>query len=435
MIYQIQRTTNMNTLMNKKSLLCGFLFGLVLATPCLYVTAAEQATGAFGELSGELSHDAYREQWVASWSSPPAAPGSAFEPPKSFENQTIRQVLQLSLGGQRVRIRVSNAFGKQPLRIGAAHVAVQANDASIVPGTDRTLRFGGLPSISIPAGAVAVSDPIDFNVAAQAKLSVSLYVPINTGPATYVEGVNQVTYISGPGDFSGATSLPVLETATSRYFLSIVEVLTRKNSGVVVALGDSLTKGASPTNWPAFLFGRLNTNYGTQRLAVINQGIGCGRTLRDFCGPNAAARFDRDVLAVTGVTHVIIALGLVDIILPTVSGNLAEVVTAGEVITGLKQLIERARAQGLKVYGATIAPMGGSPIAGVYTEENETTRKVINRWIRTSGAYDGVIDFDAAVRDPSDPKRFWSLYTDDGIHPNDAGNELMAKAIDLSLFD
>jgi lysophospholipase L1-like esterase len=431
MISQIQRRKYMSRLTKK----IGFLCGLLLVTSCAWVNAAEPANESVSELSGGLLFDSYREQWVATWSSPPAAPGSAFEPPKSFENQTIRQVLQLSLGGQRVRIRVSNAFGTQPLRIGAAHIAVQANEASIVPGTDRRLRFSGLPSISIPAGAVALSDPIDFNTSAQAKLSVSLYVPANTGPATYVEGVNPVTYISGPGDFSGATSLPVLETATSRYFLSVVEVAARKNSGVVVALGDSLTKGASPSNWPALLFSRLNANYGTQRLAVINQGIGCGRTLRDFCGPNAAARFDRDVLAVTGATHVIIALGLVDIILPTVSGNLVEVVTAGEVITGLKQLIERARAQGLKVYGATIAPMGGSPIAGVYTEENEATRNAINRWIRTSGAYDGVIDFDAAVRDPADPKRFWSLYTDDGIHPNDAGNELMAKAVDLSLFD
>lgn len=429
----------MSRLTKKSSSLCGWLFGFVLATSCMFVNAAEPVSESISDVPAELSSgllfDSYREQWVASWSSPPAAPGSAFEPPKSFENQTIRQVLQLSLGGQRVRIRVSNAFGTQPLLIGAAHVAVQANEAATVPGTDRRLRFSGLPSITIPAGAVALSDPIDFNAPTQAKLSVSLYVPANTGPATYVEGVNKVTYISGPGDFSGAANFPVLETATSRYFLSVVEVLTRKNSGVVVAIGDSLTKGASPTNWPAFLFSRLNSNYGTQRLAVINQGIGCGRTLRDFCGPNAAARFDRDVLAVTGATHVIIALGLVDIILPTVSGNLAEVVTPGEVITGLKQLIERARAQGLKVYGATIAPMGGSPVAGVYTPENEATRNAINRWIRTSGAYDGVIDFDVAVRDPSDPKRFWPIYTDDGIHPNDAGNELMAKAINLSLFD
>lgn len=413
----------MNTLTKKMR----WIFGLLLVSSCAWVSAAEQSSDSFGFQ--------YRDQWIATWSSPPAAPRSAFEPPKIFENQTVRQIARVSLGGQRVRIRVSNAFGTQPLRIGAAHVALQASGASIVPGTDRTLRFSGLPSISIPAGAVALSDPVDLNVATQSNLSVSLYLPTNTGPATYVEGVNQNTYITGTGDFSGTVNLPVAETATSNYFLALVEVTARRNAGVVVAIGDSLTKGAVPTNWPAFLFNRLNSYYGTQQLAVVNQGIGCGRTLRDFCGPSAAARFDRDVLAVPGATHVIVALGLVDIILPTVSGNLSEVVSASDVIVGLKQLIERAHDDKLKIFGATIAPMGGSPIAGVYTPENEATRKEINRWIRTSGAFDGVIDFDAAVRDPSDPKRFWPIYTIDGIHPNDAGNELMANSINLSLFN
>lgn len=403
------------------------VFGFLLASSCAWVSAAEVSSDSFS--------NSFRDQWIATWSSPPAAPRSAFEPPKIFENQTVRQIARVSLGGQRVRIRVSNAFGTQLLRIGAAHVALQANGASIVPGTDRTLRFSGLPSISIPAGAVALSDPVDLNVATQANLSVSLYLPTNTGPATYVEGVNQNTYISGAGDFSGAVNLPVAETATSNYFLAIVEVAARRNAGVVVAIGDSVTKGAVPTNWPAFLFNRLNGYYGTQQLAVVNQGIGCGRTLRDFCGPNAAARFDRDVLAVPGATHVIVGLGLVDIILPTVSGNLSEVVSASDVIVGLKQLIERAHDEGLKIIGATITPFGGSPVPGVYTTENDATRKEINRWIRTSGAFDGVIDFDAAVRDPSDPKRFWPIYTIDGIHPNDAGNELMANSINLSLFN
>lgn len=408
-----------------KKLRC--ILGLLFVSSCAWVSAAEQSADSF---SSPL-----RDQWIATWSSPPAAPGSAFEPPKTFENQTVRQIARVSLGGQRVRIRVSNAFGTQPLRIGAAHVALQASGASIVPGTDRSLRFSGLPSISIPAGAVALSDPVDLYVATQSNLSVSLYLPTNTGPATYVEGVNQNTFISDAGDFSGATSFPVSETATSNYFLAIVEVAARKNSGVVVAIGDSVTKSAAPTNWPAFLFNRLNSYYGTQQLAVVNQGIGCGRTLRDFCGPNAAARFDRDVLAVPGVTHVIVGLGLVDIILPTVSGNLSEVVSASDVIVGLKQLIERAHDDGLKIFGATITPFGGSPIPGVYTPENDATRKEINRWIRTSGAFDGVIDFDAVVRDPSDPKRFWPIYTIDGIHPNDAGNELMANSINLALFN
>ncbi|WP_052417097.1 SGNH/GDSL hydrolase family protein [Cellvibrio mixtus] len=418
----------MITLMKKT----GLLFGFLLSTFCVMVNAVEFTDDSL-QYQNSL-RDSYREQWIATWATPPTAAGTAFEPPKIFDNQTIRQTVRVSLGGQRFRIRISNAFGTQALKIGAAHLALQSTGAAIVPGSDRTLKFSGLPSISIPAGAVVLSDPIDLSVAAQTVLAVSIYVPVNTGPATYVEGVNQNTYISEPGNHTGATNLPVAETVTSNYFLAVVEVSARKNSGVVIAFGDSVTKGATPTNWPGFLFGRFNANYTTQKLAVVNQGIGCNRILHDFCGPGAAARFDRDVLAITGATHVIVALGLVDIISPTVSGNVSEVVTASDIIVGLKQFIERARAKGLKVYGATITPFGDS-IFGVYTPENEATRTAVNRWIRTSGAYDGVIDFDKAVRDPSDPKRFWPIYTIDGIHPNDAGNELMANAIDLALFE
>lgn len=418
----------MITLMKKT----GLLFGFLLSTFSVMVNAVEFTDDSL-QYQNSL-RDSYREQWIATWATPPTAAGTAFEPPKIFDNQTIRQTVRVSLGGQRFRIRISNAFGTQALKIGAAHLALQSTGAAIVPGSDRTLKFSGLPSISIPAGAVVLSDPIDLSVAAQTVLAVSIYVPINTGPATYVEGVNQHTYISEPGNHTGATNLPVAETGTSNYFLAVVEVSARKNSGVVIAFGDSVTKGATPTNWPGVLFARFNANYATQKLAVVNQGIGCNRILHDFCGPGAAARFDRDVLAITGATHVIVALGLVDIISPTVSGNVSEVVTASDIIVGLKQFIERARSKGLKVYGATITPFADS-IFGVYTPENEATRTTVNRWIRTSGAYDGVIDFDKAVRDPSDPKRFWPIYTVDGIHPNDAGNELMANAIDLALFE
>ena len=423
----------MSTFTKKIGLVFGVISGLLLSTTTVMVTAAESVDDSLHYQ--QSLRDTYREQWAATWSSPPTAAGTAFEPAKIFENQTIRQTTRVSLGGQRFRVRISNAFGTKALKIGAAHLAVQSSGAAIIPGTDRALKFSGLPSIAIPAGAVALSDPIDLSVAARTVLSVSMYVPENTGAATYVEGVNQNTYISGPGDFTGATELPVTETVTSTYFISVIEVAARKNASVVVAFGDSVTKGATATNWPAFLFGRLNNNYGTQKMAVVNQGIGCNRTLRDFCGPSAAARFDRDVLAVTGATHVILALGLVDIIFPSVSGNLAEVATTSDIIVGLKQLTERARARGLKVYGATITPFGDSIFAGVYTPENEATRQAVNRWIRTSGAYDGVIDFDKVVRDPADPKRMWPIYTLDGIHPNDAGNELMANAVNLALFD
>lgn len=407
----------------------GLLFGFLLSTSCALVAAADLTEDSL-QYQNSL-HDSYREQWVATWTKPATA---SAEKTNIFENQTIRQVVNISSGGQRFRIRISNAFGVQSLKIGAVQLAIQSSGAAIVPGTNRPLKFSGLPTISIPAGAVAVSDPIDLSVATQTKLSISIYFPGNTGPATYVEGINKNTYITGTGNFTGALNLPSVDPVAPSFFLSAVEVSARKNSGVVVAFGDSVTSGATATNWPAFLFSRLNANYGTQKLSVVNQGIGCNRTLRDGCGPNASARFDRDVLAVTAATHVIVALGLVDIISPTFTGDTTQIASASDIIVGLKQIIERARAKGLKVYGATLTPFNHS-IFNVYTLENEATRKAVNRWIRTSGAYDGVIDFDKIVKDPADPTSFWPIYTVDGIHPNDAGNELMANAIDLALFD
>jgi lysophospholipase L1-like esterase len=406
----------------------GVLFGVLMSAACTVLTAAELSDDSL-QYQDSL-RDSYREQWVTTWTKPSTA---SPEKTNLFENQTIRTIVYISSGGQRFRIRISNTFGVQPLKIGAAQLAVQSSGAAIVPGTSRTLKFSGLSSINIPAGAVALSDPIDLSVTSQTALSVSIYYPTSTGPATYVEGINKNTYVTGAGNFTGAPNLPGVEPVAANYFLSAVEVSARKNSGVVVAIGDSVTSGATATHWPGFLFSRLNANYNTQKLSVVNQGIGCNRTLRDGCGPNASARFDRDVLAVTAATHVIVALGLVDIISPTFTGNTAEIATASDIIVGLKQLIERARAKGLKVYGATITPFNHS-IFGVYTEENEATRKAVNRWIRTSGAYDGVIDFDKVVRDPADPTSFWPIYTVDGIHPNDAGNELMANTVDLALF-
>ncbi|RYZ85296.1 MAG: hypothetical protein EOO68_30445, partial [Moraxellaceae bacterium] len=391
------------------------VFALVMATSCLTAHALEESQDSRS-----------RSQWVATWGSPPMAQQPAREPkdndpgfvPISFENQTVRQIAPISLGGHRVRIRVSNAFGIKQLRVGSAHVALQADGAAIVPGSDRVLKFGGLPSISIPAGAVAVSDPIDLAVSSKANLAVSLYLPTDTGPATFFEATVHDSYVSGPGDFTGASTLQSPKTIKSRFFLSVVEVSARGNAGTVVAIGDSVTKGATSTSWPGFLFERFGSNYGTSRLAVVNQGIGCGRLLLDNCGPNAASRFDRDVLTVTGATHVIVALGLVDIIFPSAFGIPGETVTASDVIVGLKQLVERAHAQKLPIYGATITPFGGSFFPNVFTPENEAVRKAVNHWIRTSGAFDSVIDFDAAVRDPNDPKSFWSIYTVDGIHPN-----------------
>jgi lysophospholipase L1-like esterase len=406
-----------------------------------WITAAAVAAGLATAASGwALPSDSPGGGWVATWSAAPAASGPAGTPPRAFENETIRQVVHISAGGRRLRVRLSNAFGAKPLRIGAAHIALHAEGSEIVPGSDRTLTFGGRPSITVPTGAVAVSDPVALVVPSRADLAVSVYLPENTGPATYHDFGNQTSYISTPGDFTGATSLPVATTTLSRFWLTVVEALPWERVGAVVAIGDSITDGARSTldanrRWPDLLSARLNPRFGRPRLAVLNQGIGCGRLLRDFCGPNGAGRFDRDVLAVTGATHVISALGLVDIILPTAFGFPDQIVSADEIILGLQQLIVRAHAEGLVIHGATITPVGGSVFPNVFTPENEAKRQAVNHWIRTSGAFDGVIDFDRAIRDPADPTRMLAAYSsDDGVHPNDAGYAAMANSIDLSLF-
>jgi lysophospholipase L1-like esterase len=380
------------------------------------------------------------ETWVATWSAPPMAPGSALTAPHTFENQTVRHVIHISAGGRRVRVRLSNAFGAGPLRIGAAHVALHDDGSAIVPGSDRRLTFSGQAAITIPNGSVVVSDPVSLDVPSRADLAVSVYVPGSTGGATYHESSDQTTYISGPGDFTASVPFDVAETTVSRFWLSVVEVEARDSVNTLVTLGDSITEGFGSTidanhRWPDFLSARLNPHFGRPRLAIVNQGIGCSRLLYDFCGPNGSGRFDRDVLAVTGVTHVVVALGLNDIGLPGVVGIPSQVVTANEVIIGLDQLIERGHAKGLAVYGVTITPVGASIYPGYFTPENEAKRQAVNHWIRTSGAYDAVLDFDRVLRDPGDPTRMLPAYNSgDGVHPNDTGYEAMANSVPLALF-
>lgn len=396
--------------------------------------------------------DSGANRWVATWSSAPIAPGpttidTLFKNPdrsRSFENQTIRHVVHTSVGGRRVRVRFSNAFGILPLRIGAAHVALHNNQAAVYPG-GRRLAFNGQTSITIPAGAVAVSDALDFDVPGDGDLAVSVYLPGITEPATYHEITMQTSYVAaaGSGNLVSAHNLAGAESTPSVFYLTTVEVLPSEAIGTLVALGDSITQGAGSSQdqnrtWPDRLSDRLNGQ--RPRMAVINQGIGCGRLLYDFCGPGGAARFDRDVLSVTGVKGVIVHLGLNDIMIPALLplfGELefaAETVSAADVISGLQQLSARARARGVKIYGATLTPFGSSTIPGLFTPENEAKRQAINRWIRTSGAFDGVVDFEAAVRDPANPARTRPSYDFDGVHLNDAGYQAMANAVSLSML-
>jgi lysophospholipase L1-like esterase len=392
-------------------------------------------------------------RWATTWSAAQQQPGPLTidavlfgnDQSRSFDNQTIRHIVHTSVGGRRARVRISNAYGFLPLRVGAATVALRRADSAIYQGTNRRLTFSGQPSILIPAGAVAVTDAVDLDVPGDGDLAVSVYLPTPTEPATYHEQTMQVSYITGAGNFTNAAELPGATPTRSTYYLSTVEVLPSESIGTLVALGDSITQGAGSTlstnhTWPDLLSARLNPNPSRPRLAVINQGIGCGRLLHDFCGPSGAARFDRDVLTVTGVTGVIVHLGLNDIMIPTTLPIFGlpefanEMVSATDIIVGLHQLTLRARARGVKIFGATIVPFGSSTIPGVFTPENETKRQAVNRWIRTGGAFDGVIDFDAAVRDPQIPARLRPVYDADGVHLTDAGYEAMAAAVNLSLL-
>jgi lysophospholipase L1-like esterase len=379
--------------------------------------------------------------WVGTWSASPMAadsvPGSNNA---GLANQTVRHITHVSTAGNRLRVRLSNAYGKGPLNIGAAHVALQSSAASIVSGSDRALTFNGSRSITIPAGALVLSDPVDFDVPAFADLAVSVYFPGTTGPITWHQLGVQTAYISTPGDFTAAAALPVASSATSRFVLADVEVAAAKGIGAVVTLGDSITDGYCSTvdanhRWPDYLSLRLNAKDAKNGMAVLNQGISGNRLLHDNFGPDALARYDRDALTQAGVTHIIVLEGINDIGIPGAFALPAEEVSAEEIIGGLQQLIERAHERRLMIFGGTLTPFEGTTFAGYYTPAGELKRQAVNAWIRTKAGFDAVIDFDQAVRDPGHPTRLLPAYDcGDHLHPNDNGYKAMADSINLKLF-
>lgn len=369
--------------------------------------------------------------WVGTWSASPQAASN----PVELKDQTIRQIVRVSIGGKRLRVRLSNLFGRDPLVIGAAHVALRSTDAAIAPGSDRVLKFSGSPSTKIPPGALAVSDPVNLQVPDLGELAVSIYVAGNQAAATgHSEGL-QTTYISGEGDFSGADSLPTTATTDSLYFLSGVEVVAARSTKAIVTLGDSITEGNRSTadankRWPNRLAERLAARKSGSRVAVLNAGISRNRILhgKDKDGSNALARLDSDVLVQSGARYLIVLLGINDIGFPGA-------VSADEIIAGHRQIIDRARAMGFKVYGGTLTPFQAYLPGLYYTDVGEEQRQVVNQWIKTGKAYDAVIDFDKAIRDPNNPARILPAYdSGDNLHPNDAGYKAMADAIELLLF-
>jgi lysophospholipase L1-like esterase len=338
-----------------------------------------------------------------------------------------------------VRVRLST-FGANGVTIGAAHIALHGTGAATVAGSDRTLTFGGSPSITIPPGALVVSDPVALDVPALGDLAVSIFVPGVTGPATWHFESRQTSYISPAGDFTASAVMPVAATTVAWFWLAGVEVMASKQTGAVVAFGESITDGSQSTvdannRWTDDLARRLTAQPGNQKSGVLNQGIAGGRMLHDSLGPNGLSRFDRDVLSQTGVTHVIVQMGDNDIF----TLNPPEEVTVDQIIQGHKQLIERAHAQNLKIYACTLTPVEGFLVPGtpfpVFSAAGEIKRQAVNAWLRTSGSYDAVFDFDQVLRDPNSPSRISALYdSGDHGHPTDAGYKALAAIIDLKLF-
>jgi lysophospholipase L1-like esterase len=348
-------------------------------------------------------------------------------------------IVRSSIGGRRIRVQLSNAFGSGAVHIGAAHIALRDKDSAIVAGSDRSLTFSGDASAIIPAGADVLSDPVDLVVAPLTDLAISIYIPGHVDdPTDHLTGLH-TTYVSGPGDFTAAPSIEnPARTAESWYLLSGVDVLAPADTSVIVAFGDSITDGATSTpntdrSWPSQLAQRLAANKATEKFAIVNEGISGNRLMDGGMGIAALARFDRDVLGVPGVKYVIVMLGINDIGLGSLPGMPPDQqVTAQELIDAHKQLIARAHIRGIRAIGATLTPFSG---ATYYSEQGEATREAVNDWIRTSHAYDAVIDFDAVVRDPADPKRIvHSFNITDHLHPNDAGYKAMADSIDFSIF-
>jgi len=396
-----------------------------------------------------LASFAKDDGWVGTWGAsplPPTAGGGRFPPTPSFENQTIRQVLRLSVGGQALRLRLTNEYGREPLTLGAARVALADAAGALVAGSEHVVTFAGKTSATIAAGAPLLSDPIDLRVGTLAALSVSLYFPDNTGQCTCHQVGLQEAYVSAPGDFTAGTFAPA-QTIQARAFLSGVDVLAPTAKAIVV-LGDSISDGVGSTpganrRWPDLLAERLNaqSRRGT-RWGVVNHGISGNRVLADGAGESALARLDRDVLSVPGATHVVIFEGVNDLGIafgappPATAGAAAPLMDpvfgSDLLIAGYRQIIARAHARDLLVFGVTIAPYEG---AGYYRPEGNAVREAVNDWIRTGGEFDAVLDFDAVLRDPAKPTQIKDgLHSGDHLHGSDAGYRAVADSIDLKLF-
>lgn len=411
----------------------GLLIRLgLLGTAVLLILVALTAVPADPRPAAAARHES-GDGWVTSWSASPqvATPGTLAA--AGFDDQTVRDIIFSSVGGDPIRLELTNVFGASPLRVGHVTVAVAGPGAAVQPGTMHPVTYHGSASFQIPAGGQVLSDPVAMRVGPLQDLAVSVYLPGRTGAATFHADAQQVNWVSAAGDHAadsdaGEFTIPTL----SWYYVSDLIVQSSDADGTVVALGDSITDGVGSTagadaRWPNDLARRLDALAG-RTLAVADEGIGGNRVLigARCCGASAEARFGRDALDQPGVRDIIVLEGINDI------GYSLGDVSAAQIIAGYQRLIAQAHARALRIFGATLLPFQG---AGSYTAAGEATREAVNTWIRTSGAFDGVIDFDAVMRDPADPLRLNPAYdSGDHLHPDDTGYQAMADAISLQML-
>jgi lysophospholipase L1-like esterase len=405
-------------------------------TPAVTVALALLAlTSACARPAMQGPQPAGGSRWFATWTASPSdaparPPRDSVDRTPTLFDQTLRMIVRTSIGGDNVRIRISNEYGDRPLVIGAAHIAVRTTGASIDESTDRVLTFSGQQTLKLRPGGIAFSDPVALAVPALRDLAISLHLADSARLSTRHALALQTNYVrrgnsAGAREFAPDTSIFVWP------FLTGVDVTNSAATGVIVTIGNSITDGALSTRdmnarWPNILAQRLLAS-GEPVKAVVNAGISGGRVLTYGSGASALARFDRDVLMTPGITHIILLEGINDIGRSAVDG-----VTADDIIAGYRQLIMRAHDRGVSIIGATLTPAG--PRAP-FTAAHEARRAAVNAFVRTSGEFDGVIDFDAITRDPGNPLQFLPKYdSGDHLHPGDVGYRAMGDAIDLSLF-